>query len=93
MEKNLIFGDSFTIEEFKSLQKTETIQVKENPLKPGSLFMTNSKNKVIGAVSSKALEAGGITKPLVTEVTTPEGSTFFLLHQMGEGGAKVIATF
>ena len=84
MEK-LTFNRTLTVEQFKEEQRVSRLLVKKNP-KNDNLFFTFGAS--IGAVASK-----GIPKfPMVSEVTTPEGDTFWLLHEEGQG-APTLATF
>lgn len=84
MEK-LTFNRTLTVEQFKKDQLVDRLLVKKNP-KNDNLFFTFGSST--GAVASK-----GIPKfPMVSEVTTPEGDTFWLLHEEGQG-APTLATF
>lgn len=101
MDNNLQFHRTLTCEQFKAEKHINTIAVKQNP-KSGKLFMT------YGAATGAVRKDGLPTKPMVSLVT-PEGvepcfdetkigfdekcPTFWLLHQEGEGGAPVVATF
>ena len=86
MEMNLVFNDTLTVEQFKSRMMVDKIQVKKNP-KTNKLFFTFGAKT--GAVAVKGIPA----HPMVSEVEAPDGSTFFLLHEEGTGGAPVLATF
>lgn len=86
MEKNLIFNDTLTVEQFKSATNVSRIDVKRNP-KTGKLFFTYGAKT--GAVAVKGIPA----HPMLSNVTTPEGNTFWLLHEEGQGGAPVLASF
>ena len=52
MEKNLIFNETLTVEQFKDQMKVSRIEVKQNP-KTGCLFFTYGAKT--GAVSSKGI--------------------------------------
>ena len=83
--ESLKFLRTLTVEQFKSEQLVDRLLIKKNP-KTGLLFF--SFGAATGAVSSK-----GIPKlPMVSEVETPEGDTFWLLHEEGQG-APTIAEF
>ena len=84
MEK-LTFNRTLTVEQFKAEQLVSRLLVKKNP-KTDKLFFTFGVST--GAVASK-----GIPKfPMVSEVATPDGETFWLLHEEGQG-APTIAEF
>ena len=98
MEGRLTFGDTLTVEQFKELVKVSRIDVKKNP-KTGSLFF--SYGSKTGAVAKK-----GIPQHPMFSLVCPEGdildvahagerdcSTFWLLHEEGQGGAPVLASF
>ena len=86
MEKNLIFNDTLTVEQFKAQMNVSRIDVKKNP-KTGKLFFTYGAKT--GAVAVKGIPA----HPMLSNVTTPEGNSFWLLHEEGQGGAETLATF
>ena len=98
MEGKLTFGETLTVEQFKALVKVSRVDVKKNP-KTGTLFFTYGART--GAVARKGIPA----KPMFSLVC-PEGdtmdaahagerncSTFWLLHEEGQGGAPVLASF
>lgn len=84
--KNLTFDDTLTVEQFKSRMMVDKIEVKRNP-KTNLLFFTFGAKT--GAVAVKGIPQ----KPMLSYVTTPEGSSFWLLHEEGTGGAPTLATF
>ena len=91
MEKNLIFNETLTVEQFKSAQGVSRIDVKKNP-KTGKLFFTYGAKA--GAVAVKGIPQ----HPMFSSVKgdpTPQnpGGTFWLLHEEGQGGAPVLASF
>ena len=81
MERNLVFNDTLTVEQFKA-----AMSVKKNP-KTGKLFFAYGAKT--GAVAAKGIPHN----PMVSNVTTPDGDKFWLLHEEGQGGAPVLATF
>lgn len=86
MEKNLVFNETLTVEQFKDQMKVSRIDVKKNP-KTGKLFFTYGAKT--GAVAVK-----GIPKhPMLSKVTDSDNSSFWLLHEEGKGGAPVLASF
>jgi len=85
MDNALIFNETLTVEQFKSKVMVSKLDVKKNP-KTGKLFFTYGAQT--GAVSAKGIPS----KPMVSNVTTPEGDSFYLLHEEGQG-APTIATF
>ena len=82
---NLEFIETFTVEQFKARTNVSKLEVKQNP-HTGKLFFTYGAK--VGAVASKGIP----THPMVSYVSGIEGS-FYLLHEEGNGGAPVIATF
>ena len=86
MANELKFRETMTVEQFKAAQRVDKLQVKKNP-KTNKLFFTFGSKT--GAVAVKGIPA----HPMVSEVEAPDGSTFFLLHEEGTGGAPTLATF
>ena len=86
MANELKFRETMTVEQFKAAQRVDKIQVKQNP-KTNKLFFTFGSKT--GAVAVKGIPA----HPMISEVETPDGDVFFLLHEEGTGGAPVLATF
>ena len=98
MEGKLTFGETLTVEQFKAQVMVTRVDVKQNP-KTGTLFF--SYGAKTGAVAKKGIPV----KPMFSLVC-PEGdtldeahagergcSTFWLLHEEGQGGAPVLASF
>ena len=98
MEGKLTFGETLTVEQFKAQMMVTRVDVKQNP-KTGRLFFTYGAKT--GAVAAKGIPA----KPMFS-VVCPEGdtldiahagqrecSTFWLLHEEGQGGAPTLASF
>lgn len=88
---NLEFKETLTIEQFKSKMNVSRIDVKQN-LKSGKLFFTYGAKS--GAVTLKGIPE----HPMISWVKgepTPENPTgeFYLLHEEGQGGAPVLASF
>lgn len=86
MEKNLVFNDTLTVEQFKSKMNVTRIDVKKNP-KTGKLFFTYGGKT--GAVTVKGIPS----HPMVSNVTGSDGSSFWLLHEESHGGAPVLVSF
>ena len=86
MDNQLHFIETMTVEQFKSRMMVDKLQVKQNP-KTNKLFFTFGSKT--GAVAVKGIPA----HPMVSAVEAPDGSTFWLLHEEGTGGAPVLATF
>lgn len=88
---NLQFLDTMTVEQFKAAMHVDKILVKKNP-KNSNLFFTFGAK--VGAVARKGIP----THPMISHVKgdpapdNPSGE-FYLLHEEGQGGAPVIATF
>ena len=85
MEKNLVFNDTLTVEQFKAKELVSHIDVKKNP-KTGKLFFTYGSKT--GAVAINGIPS----KPMISNVTGSDGSTFYLLHEEGTG-APTLASF
>ena len=86
MEAKLSFNETLTVEQFKSQMQVSRIEVKKNP-KTGKLFFTYGSKT--GAVAVKGIPS----HPMLSNVTTPEGDSFWLLHEEGQGGAPTLASF
>ena len=86
MDNQLHFIETMTVEQFKSRMMVDKLQVKQNP-KTNKLFFTFGAKT--GAVAVKGIP----THPMISEVEAPDGSSFFLLHEEGTGGAPVLAEF
>ena len=91
MENNLIFNDTLTVEQFKAKMNVLRIDVKKNP-KTGRLFFTFGAKT--GAVAKKGIPQHPMFSFVKGDPTpeNPEG-TFWLLHEEGQGGAPVLASF
>lgn len=85
MANNLTFNETMTIEQFKAKEMVSRLDIKRNPNTEKLFFAYGSKT---GAVAT----AGIPSKPVVSSVSTPEGDTFYLLHEEGNGGAPTLAT-
>lgn len=85
-EKNLIFNDTLTVEQFKAQMNVSHIDVKKNP-KTSKLFFTYGTKT--GAVALKGIPA----HPMLSNVTGSDGTNFWLLHEESQGGAPVLASF
>ena len=83
---NLTFNETLTVEQFKSQMGVSRIDVRKNP-NTGKLFFTYGAKT--GAVSLKGIP----TNPMLSNVTGSDGSSFWLLHEEGQGGAPVLASF
>ena len=86
MERNLVFNDTLTVEQFKAAMHVDKLSVKKNP-NTGKLFFAYGAKT--GAVATKGIPQN----PMVRDVTTPDGDRFWLLHEEGQGGAPTLATF
>ena len=83
--ESLTFNKTYTVEQFKREKGVDRLLVKRNPKNDNLFFSFGAE---VGAVSSK-----GIPKlPMVSAVETPEGKSFWLLHEEGQG-APTIAEF
>ena len=89
MEQNLNFVSTMTVEQFKNKVNANKIEIKRNPM-TSKLFMTWGPGREhIGAVSAKGIPSN----PVISQVATAEGETFYLMHEEGNGGAPTLATF
>lgn len=88
---NLIFNDTLTVEQFKDKMKVSRVEVKKNP-KSGKLFF--SYGAKTGAVAAKGIPQHPMFSFVKGDPTpqNPSGE-FWLLHEEGQGGASVLATF
>ena len=76
---NLKFIETMSVADFKTKMGVDRIDVKQNP-------------NTGGAVSERFLK-GNITKPVISQVCSPDtGDMFYMLHQQGDGGAPTLAT-
>ncbi len=88
---NLVFTETLTVEQFKETMKVSRVDVKKN-LKTGRLFFTFGAKT--GAVAAKGIPQHPMFSFVKGDPTpqNPEG-TFWLLHEEGQGGAPVLASF
>lgn len=89
--KDLKFIETLTIEQFKAKELVPTVQVRRNDA-TGKLFFTYGSKT--GAVSTKGIPEHPVISLVQGDPTelNPTGE-FYLLHNEGQGGAHVIATF
>lgn len=83
---NLTFNETLTVEQFKAAMNVSRIDVKQNP-KTGKLFFAYGAKT--GAVAVKGIPQ----HPMLSNVTGEDGTSFWLLHEEGQGGAPVLASF
>lgn len=86
MAGKLEFIETLTVEQFKAKTLVSEIKVLHNKATDKLFFSYGAKT---GAVSAKGIP----TKPMVSWVKPEDGAPFWLLHNEGEGGAEVKATF
>lgn len=86
MTNNLTFNETLTVEQFKAQMHVNKLEVRKNP-ETNKLFFTYGAKT--GAVATKGIPS----HPMLSNVTTPEGDSFWLLHEEGQGGAPVLASF
>ena len=89
---SLKFIETMSVADFKAKMGVEKIDVKQmkQNLNTGKCFFVYGCET--GAVSEKFLK-GDITKPVISQVCSPEtGDIFYMLHQQGDGGAPTLAT-
>lgn len=99
MDTNLNFLETQTTEQFKNSQMVNKIDIKQNP-KNGNIFFTyGSKTGMVASkVANKLLHQealGVIMFSHVTGTSKVDGSPIdcWLLHEEGNGGAPVLASF
>ena len=86
---SLKFIETMSVADFKIKMGVERIDVKQNPNTGKCFFVYGCET---GAVSERFLK-GDITKPVISQVCSPEtGDMFYMLHQQGDGGAPTLAT-
>ena len=90
-ERNLTFNETLTVEQFKSLMQVSRVDVKKNP-KNGKLFFT------FGSKTGMVAVKGIPQHPMFSNVSgidkvTGQPFTCWLLHEEGQGGAPVLASF
>lgn len=89
MEKNLKFLETWSVADFKANHNVEKIEIKQNPHTGKCFFVYGFET---GACSEK-FKSGQITVPVISQVCSADtGDMFYMLHQMGEGGAMTMAT-
>ena len=95
-----IYTETYTVEDFKSLIKSDKLSVKE--LDPNQFSVVNELGVVVAVCCNTASSTKGITKPVISLVQpviyqnngnfiadiTKE--PFYLLHQLGENTNKVV---
>lgn len=81
----LVFNETLTVEQFKERMNVSKLEVKRNP-KTDCLFFTYGT--AVGAVSLKGIPAN----PMISHVSGDDGD-FWLLHEEGQGGAPILASF
>lgn len=91
MDNNLVFIETRTVEQFKAQMNVSRIDVKKNP-RTGKLFFT------YGAETGMVAIKGIPTHPMLSHVSgisRDTGKPFdcWLLHEEGQGGAPVLASF
>lgn len=84
--EQLKFNETLTVEQFKAKHNVSRIDVKQNS-HTGKLFFTYGSKT--GAVASKGIPGN----PMISSVTGSDGMSFWLLHEEGQGGAPVLASF
>ena len=85
MANDLTFNETLTVEQFKAKELVSHLDVKRNS-KTGLLFFVYGSKT--GAVSKKGIPE----RPMLSNVTGSDGSSFWLLHEEGQG-APTIASF
>lgn len=88
---NLVFNETLTVEQFKDKMKVTRVDVKKNP-NTGKLFFAFGAKT--GAVASKGIPSHPMFSFVKGDPTpqNPSGE-FWLLHEEGQGGAPVLASF
>ncbi len=77
------------VNDFKEMQHVDRIEIKRNE-NTGKCFFEYGIET--GPVSD-VINEGKLTSPVISQVCSPQtGDTFYLMHQRGVGGVKVLAT-
>lgn len=107
MDNNLIFHETLTIEQFKNRQHVNKLEVKKNP-KSGKLFMTyGAKTAAVSLKGVPQKPMVSLVTPKDAQPTVNrfgefdeskigsdrDAATFWMLHEEGQGGAAVVASF
>ena len=89
--KRKLEEETLTVEQFKAAMNVSRIDVKQNP-KTNRLFF--SYGAKVGAVATKGIPEHPMISFVKGEPTenNPSGE-FWLLHEEGQGGAPVLASF
>ena len=82
----LEFLSTVSAEDFKAAQGVSKLDILKSETTGKCFFSWGSQS---GAVTSKYPKEP-LTEPMVSEVMTDEGETFYLLHNKGEGGAHIM---
>lgn len=87
--ESLKFLQTWSINDFKSNQQVQEIEIKKNE-STGKCFFTYGLET---GACSKRVGMGEVTIPVISQVCVPmTGETFYLLHQRGESmGATTLA--
>lgn len=89
----LNFVETLTVEQFKNKMMVESISVKKNPKKGGSIFMTygSATGMVARKVASKIENRQPLGILMISHVTSGD-TDCWMLHEEGQG-APTLATF
>lgn len=68
---------TFTVEQFKTLTKSEVIRVAKNPNTSKLFFTYGEKGELKGAVAGNSIPS----KPCINKVEDEEGKAFFILSE------------
>lgn len=87
--ESLKFLQTWSINDFKSNQQVQEIEIKRNE-STGKCFFSYG---IETGACSKKVATGEVTMPVISQVCVPmTGELFFLLHQKGESmGATTLA--
>ena len=107
MNNDLTFIETMTIEQFKTAQSVDKIDIKPMPRRDmNGNIMKDSEGKTIyyerkdnrmfftfGAKTGAVSKKGIPSRPMISLVRGSNGEPFYLLHEEGTGGAPVLASF
>lgn len=97
-ERSLNFGDVYTIEQFKSLKKVPSVDVRQNP-KTSKGFITYgaATGMISNKLFSKIVNGEDYGTCMIARVTgvaeNGEKIDTYMLYEQGQGGAPTLESF
>ena len=87
--QQLTFNQTLSIAKFKEMKGVNSLSIIKNPHTSRLFFVSRQDSTVSGAVSSNY--NSGASKS-ISEVTTPDGETFWLIHKGSNNEDNLIET-